>query len=357
VPSAGELLENKSTLVCGHLLHWRKALKLVGQSMQLPRRQFLHLAAGTAATAVFPQRVSALDYPTQTVRIVVGFPPGGPTDIFARLIGQWLSVRFGQPVVVENRPGAGSTIGVKAVVTAPPDGYTLLLVSTSAAVSASYYKNPGFNLTRDIAPVCGIALEPLVMVVNPAVPAKTLPEFIDYAKANPGKLIMASVGNGTTPHLAGELFMMMAGVKLLHVPYHGASPALTDLLGGRADLMFEAMPSLVEYIRTGKLRALAVTPTTRSPVFPEIPTVGEFLPGYAASVWFGIGAPRQTPVEIVERLNKEINAGLNDATLNARLGDLGGTALTGSSGEFEKLFIEDTEKWAKVIRAANIKAD
>jgi tripartite-type tricarboxylate transporter receptor subunit TctC len=323
----------------------------------MKRRYFLQLAGGAAAAPLIAQRAWALDYPTHSVRIVVGFPPGGPTDIYARLIGQWLSERLGQPFVVENRPGAGSTIGVQAVVSSPPDGYTLLLATTSAAIAASYYKNVSFDLIRDIAPVCGISLEPLVMVVHPSVPAKTIPEFIAYAKANPGKVVMASVGNGTTPHLAGELFMLMAGVKLLHVPYHGSAPAMTDLLGGRADVLFEAMTDLVGYINTGKLRALAVTTAKRSPVFPDMPIVGEFLPGYEASVWFGVGAPKRTPAEIVERLNKEINAGLVDPKLSARLREGGGIPLTGSTADFEKLFVADARKWAKVMRDADIKLE
>jgi tripartite-type tricarboxylate transporter receptor subunit TctC len=325
--------------------------------MHLPRRLFLQLASGAAIAPAFPQLASALDYPNHSVRIIVGFPPGGPTDIFARLIGQWLSDTLGQPFVVENRPGAGSTIGIQAVVSAPPDGYTLLLVSTSAVISASYYKNLNFNVVRDIAQVCGISLEPLVMVVNPAVPANTGPEFIAHAKANPGKIVMASVGNGTTPHLAGELFKLMAGVDLLHVPYQGAAPALTDLLGGRADVMFEAVPTLVGYIRSGKLRALGVGTAARSAVFPEVPAIGEFLPGYQATVWFGIAAPAKTPAEIVERLNKQINAGLNDPKLHARLLEVGGTPLTGSTADFEKLFVDDAEKWAKVMREANVKSE
>jgi tripartite-type tricarboxylate transporter receptor subunit TctC len=325
--------------------------------MRLLRRNFLQLAGAAVAVPAFSSFASALDYPTHSVRIIVGFPPGGPTDIYARLIDQWLSDRLGQPFVIENRPGAGSTIGVAAVVAAPSDGYTLLLVSTSATIAASYYKNLSFDLVRDIAPVCGISLEPLVMVVNPSVPAKTVPEFIAHAKANPGKVVMASVGNGTTPHLAGELFMMMAGVKLLHVPYHGAAPALTDLLGARADVMFEAMTDLVGYINTGKLRALAVTTAKRSSVFPNVPSVGEFLPGYEASVWFGIGAPKNTPADIVERLNKEINAGLNDPKISARLEQFGGTALTGSTADFEKLFVDDAQKWAKVMREGDIKPE
>jgi tripartite-type tricarboxylate transporter receptor subunit TctC len=325
--------------------------------MKPSRRKVLQLTGVAAGAAVFPDLASALDYPNHPVRLIVGFPPGGPTDIFARLIGQWLSNRLGQPFVVENRPGAGSTIGVATVVSSAPDGYTLLLISTSAIISAKYYPHLSFDLIRDIAPVCGVADEPMVMVVNPAVPAKTVPEFIAYAKANPGKITMASVGNGTTPQMAGELFKMMAGVDLLHVPYQGASPALTDLLGGRADVMFEAMPTLGGYIRTGKLRALAVTSAVRSPVFPEIPAIGEFVPGYQASVWFGVAAPKKTPAEIVERLNKEINAGLNDPVLHVRLLEVGGTPMTGSSAEFEKLFISDTEKWTRVIREGNLKPE
>jgi tripartite-type tricarboxylate transporter receptor subunit TctC len=296
--------------------------------MKLSRRRFLHLTAGAAALPAVSRFAWAGSYPTRPVHLIVGFPPGGPTDIFARLIGDWLSKRFGQPFVIENRPGA-----------------------------ASYYQNLSFNLVRDIAPVCGVALEPMVMVVNPSVPARTVPEFIANAKAEPGKIVMASVGNGTTPQMAGELFKMMADVDLLHVPYQGAAPALTDLLGGRAQVMFEAMPTLVGYIKSGKLRALAVTTAARSPVFPDLPTIGEFLPGYDASVWFGVAARKQTPADIVELLNKEINVGLADPALSARLGDVGGTPLTGSSADFEKLFVGDSEKWTKVMRTANIKPE
>ena len=320
--------------------------------MRNPRREFLRLAAAAAALPVLPRTAAAQSYPTRPVRIVVGYPPGGPTDIFARLMGQWLFDHMGQQFIVENRPGAGSTIGIQAVVNSAADGYTLILISTSGVISAQYYKNLNFVLTRDIAPVCGIALEPLVMVVNPAVTAKTVPEFIADAKAKPGKYVMASVGNGTTPHMAGQLFMSMAGVEMLHVPYQGAAPALTDMLGGRADVMFEAMPTLVGHLREGKLRGLAVGSVKRSSVFPDIPSVGEFLPGYEANVWFGIGAPRQTPRDIVERLNREINAGLNDPALRAKVTQFGGTPLTGTSAEFEQLFIKDSEKWAKVVQAA-----
>jgi tripartite-type tricarboxylate transporter receptor subunit TctC len=328
-----------------------------GTMSQFARRNFLQFAAATAAVSALPRHAAALDYPNHAVRLVIGFPPGGPTDIYGRLIGQWLSQRLGQPFVVENRPGAGSTIGVSEVVHSAPDGYTILLVSTSAAISSSFYPNLDFNLVRDIAPVCGISLVPMVMVVHPSVPAKTVPEFIAYAKANPGKINMASVGNGTTPHLAGELFKMMAGVDLLHVPYRGAAPALTDLLAGRAQVMFEAMSTLVAYIKDDKLRALAVTLPQRSPIFPDVPSIGEFLPGYDAAVWFGIGAPKKTPTAIVELLNKEINAGLADPTINTRLNDLGGAVLKGPPSEFEKHFVGDTEKWAKVIKAANIKPE
>jgi tripartite-type tricarboxylate transporter receptor subunit TctC len=325
-------------------------------TMRFSRRQFF----GLAASAVLPtisRTAWALDYPRRPVRIIVGFPPGGPTDIFARLISEWLSNRLGQTFIVENRPGAGSTVGIAAVVAAPPDGYTLLLVSTSAVISAAYYRNLSFDLIRDIVPVSGIALEPLVMVVHPSVSAKTIPEFIAYAKANPGKIIMASVGNGTTPQMTGELFKMMAGVDLLHVPYQGAAPALTDLLAGRAQVMFEAMPTLVGYVQSGKLRALGVSTASRSQVFPNIPAIGEFVPGYESSVWFGIAARRQTPAEIVEQLNKEINAGLSDPVLNARIGEFGGTALKGTPAEFERLFVGDAQKWAKLMRAANIKSE
>jgi len=325
-------------------------------TMGLSRRRFFELLAAAAQSAV-SGTARALDYPTRPVRIIVGFPPGGPTDIFARLIAEWLSNQLGQAFIVENRPGAGSTIGIAAVITAPAGGYTLLLVSTSAVISAAYYRNLSFNLVRDITPVCGIALEPLVMVVHPSVLAHTVPEFIAYAKTNPGKIIMATVGNGTTPQMTGELFKMMTGVDLLHVPYQGAAPALTDLLAGRAQVMFEAMPSLVGYIQSGKLRALGVSTATRSLVFPDIPAIGEFVPGYEAGVWFGIAARRQTPVEIIELLNKEINAGLSDASLNPRLSEFGGTALKGTPGEFERLFAGDAEKWSKVMRAANIKPE
>jgi tripartite-type tricarboxylate transporter receptor subunit TctC len=325
--------------------------------MKFARRHFLNLAAGAAALPTLSGKTLALDYPTRPVRIIVGFAAGGPTDIFARLIAQWLSQRLGQSFIVENRPGAGSTIGIGAVVAAPPDGYTLLLVSTSAVISANYYPHLTFDVIRDIAPVCGIADEPMLLAVNPSFPAKTVSEFIAYAKAHPGKVSMAASGNGTTAHLAGELFKQMTGVELLHIPYRGGAPALTDVMGGRADAIFEGLPSLMGYVQAGKLRPLAVSTAARSPALPDIPTVAETVPGYQASVWFGVGVPKDTPSAIVELLNKEINAGLSDPALKAHLLEVGGTPLAGSPAAFAKLFVEDTEKWAKVIKAANIKAE
>lgn len=322
----------------------------------MKRRHFIHLTVGATAFAA-TRFARAETYPAHAVRIIVGFPPGGPTDIYARLIAEWLTNRLGQPFFVENRPGAGSTIGIEAVVTSPPDGYTLLLISSSAPISMSYYKKLNFDLIRDIAAVGGIAFVPMVMVVHPSVPATTVPEFITYAKANPGRLDMASVGNGTTPQMAGELFKLMAGVDLLHVPYHGAAPALTDLLGGRAQVMFESVTTLVPYIQAGKLRALAVTTPKRSPLLPDVPSIAEFLPDYDVNTWFGIAAPKQTPVAIVDLLNKEINAGLKDPAMSQRLAELGTTPLLGSPADFEKVFVSDTEKWAKLIKAANIKQE
>jgi tripartite-type tricarboxylate transporter receptor subunit TctC len=325
--------------------------------MKLPRRNFLHLAAGAAALPAVSRFAWAQEYPTKPVRIIVGFAPGGGADIAARLIGQWLSERLGQSFVIENRPGAGSNIATEAVVRAPSDGYTLLLVSAPAAINATLYEKLSFNFIRDIAPVASISHVPHVMVVHPSFPAKTVPEFIAYAKANAGKINMASAGNGSTPHVAGELFKMMAGVNLIHVPYRSAGPALTDLLGGQVQVMFDNMASSIEHIRAGKLRPLAVTTTMRSETLPDVPTVSEFVPGYEVSNWFGVGAPKATPAEILDRLNKEINASLADPKLRARLADLGGTPLVGSPADFGKLIAAETEKWAKVIRAANIKPD
>jgi tripartite-type tricarboxylate transporter receptor subunit TctC len=291
------------------------------------------------------------------VRIIVGFAAGGGADILARLIGQSLSERVGQQFVIENRPGAGSNIGTEAVVRAPADGYTLLLINPSNAINATLYNKLDFSLAHDIAPVAGLIRVPNIMVINPSLPAKTVPEFIAYAKANPGKINMASAGIGTDTHVYGELFKMMAGVNLVHVPYRGGALAHTDLLGGQVQVYFGAIASSIEYIKAGKLRALAVTTATRSEVLPDTPTVGEFVPGYEASSRYGIGAPRNTPAEIIGKLNKEINAALSDSRLRARFADLGGTILPGSPADFGKLITEETEKWAKVIRAANIKLE
>ena len=290
------------------------------------------------------------------MRIVVGFPPGGPTDIVARLIGQYLSERLGQQFVIENRPGAGGNIGTETVVRAQPDGYTLLLVNAANAISATLYDNLNFVFLRDIAPIAGVVRVPNVMEVNPSVPARTVPEFIAYAKANPGKINMAGV-NGTTLQLAGELFKMMAGVDMLHVPYKGAAPALTDLLGGQVQVLFDNLSSSIEHIRAGKLRALAVTTATRSKALPDIPSVGEFVPGYEASAWQGIGAPKGTPPEIIDKLNIAINAALVDPKLKTRLSDLGGEALAGSPADFGKLIADETEKWAKVVKFSGAKPD
>jgi len=326
--------------------------------MKLPhRRQFLHLAAGAAALPAVSRFAWAQTYPTKPVRILVGFAPGGGVDIMARLIGQWLSERLGQPFVIENRPVAGTNITTQVVVSAPPDGYTLLLVNAANAINATFYGNLNFNFLRDIAPVAGIMRVPSVMVVNPSVPAKTIPEFIAYAKANPGKINMASGGIGGPSHVSGELFNMMAGVSMVHVPYRGAGPALVDLLGGQVQVLFNSPPASIEYIKAGALRALAVTTATRAEALPDIPTVGEFVPGYEASQWYGVGVPKDTPTEIVDKLNKEINAGLADAKMNVRLADLGGTVLAGSPADFAKLIADETEKWGNVIRALNIKAD
>jgi tripartite-type tricarboxylate transporter receptor subunit TctC len=325
--------------------------------MKLQRRQFLHLAAGGAALPAVSQIARAQTYPSRPVRIIVGFAPGGGTDILARLIGQWLSERLGQPFVIENRPGAGSNIGTEAVVRASPDGYTLLTIASPTAINATLFEKLNYNFIRDIAPVSGLIRVPNVMEVNLSVPAKTVPEFIVYTKANPGKISMASSGIGTAVHVSGELFKMMTGVNMVHVPYRGDAPAVTDLLGGQVQVMFGSMPASLEHIKAGKLRPLAVTTAARSQALPDIPTVGDFVPGYEASAFYGVGVPNGTPAEIVDKLNKEINAGLDDPRIKLCLADLGGTVLAGSSAQFAKLIVDETEKWAKVIKFAGIKAD
>jgi tripartite-type tricarboxylate transporter receptor subunit TctC len=323
--------------------------------MKIPRRTFLHLAAGAAAFPAVSRTARAQDYPARPVRWIVPYPPGGATDIQARLLGQWLSEHLGQPFVIENRPGGGGNIGTEAVVRAPADGYTLLLVGPPHAINATLYDKLNFNFIRDIAPVAGIMRVPNVMVVNPSVPAKTVPEFITYAKANPGKINMASSGIGSSAHVAGELFKMMTGIDMVHVPYRGNSPALTDLLGGQVQVYFVTTPASIEFIKAGTLRALAVTTAVRSDALPAIPTVGDFVPGYESSAWYGVGVPKRTPVEIIDRLNTEINAALSDPKIKARLADLGGTPLLGSPADFAKLIADETEKWGKVVRAAGIK--
>jgi tripartite-type tricarboxylate transporter receptor subunit TctC len=325
--------------------------------MKLLRRQFLHLAAGAAALSALPRIARAQAYPSRPVRLVVGAPAGGGIDIVARPMGQWLSERLGRPFVIENRPGADTNIGTEAVVRAAPDGYTLRLASGSNAINATIYDKLSFNFIRDIAPIAGIMRVPSAMMVHPAVPAKTVPEFIAHAKANPRKINMASGGTGTPSHLAGELFKMMTGVEMIHVPYRGTAPALTDLLGGQVHVSFIALTSSIEYIRAGKLRALAVTSTTRSEALPDLPTIGEFLPGYETSQWYGIGAPKNTAAEIVDKLNREVNAGLADPKIKSQFAHLGGMTLPGSPADFGKLVADETEKWGKVIRAVNIKPE
>jgi len=318
------------------------------------RREFITLLGAAAA---WPLVAQAEAYPARPVRIMVGYAAGGSNDIVARLIGQWLSERLGQPFIIENRPGAGTNIATEAVVTAASDGYTLLIVNPANAVNATLYPRLNFVFLRDIAPVASMIRQPLIMLVNPSVPAKTIPEFIDYAKANPGKINMASGGNGSINHVAGELFKMMAGVNLVHVPYRGAGPALADLLGGQVDLLFGGMASSVDHVRAGKLRALGVTTATRSQALPDIPAVSEFVPGYEASDWIGLGAPKGTPAEIRDVLHNEVNAGLADSKFRARVSDLGGAVFPGSPADFAKLIAEETEKWAKVIKFAGVKAD
>jgi tripartite-type tricarboxylate transporter receptor subunit TctC len=325
--------------------------------VKLLRRQFLRLAAAVVAAPALPRFAAADHYPSRPVHIIAGFAAGGGVDITARLIGQWLSERLGQSFITENRPGAGGNIGTEAVVHATPDGYTLLLATVPNAVNASLYDNLGFDFIRDIAPVAGIIRVPMVILVNPAVPVKTVGELIAYAKANPGKVNMASAGYGSAPHMAGELFNLMAGVNMVHVPYRGQSPALADLLGGQVQVLFATTPGTSDYIATGKLRALAVTTASRVEVLPDLPTVADSVPGYEASQWYGMAAPKATAAEIVDTLNKEINAALADPKLKARLTDIGGEPLPGSPGEFGRLIAEETEKWGKVVRAAGLKPE
>jgi tripartite-type tricarboxylate transporter receptor subunit TctC len=324
-------------------------------NLKFPRRQILHLVAGAAALPAVSRIAKAQAYPTRPVRIIVPFAPAGSTDIVARLLGQWLSERLGQPFVIENRPGASGNIGTEAAVRAPADGHTLLMVNDTNLINSTLYEKLNFNFIRDIAPVASIIRFPNVMVVNPSVPAKTVPEFITYAKAKPGKISFASSGAGTGLHIAGELFKMMTGVNMVHVPYRGSGPALADLLGGQVQVIFVDLPSSIEYVRSGKLRALAVTTATRSPALPDIPTVADFVPGYEMTNWQGVGAPTTTPAEIIDKLNKEINAGLVDPRIKARLAELGSSAFINSPSSFGKHVADETEKWGKVIRALNIK--
>jgi tripartite-type tricarboxylate transporter receptor subunit TctC len=323
----------------------------------MQRRRFLKLSAGAAAFSVVSPIAQAQAYPNRPVRMIIGYPPGGSADITARLTGQWLSERLGQPVIIESRPGAATNLATEAVVRAAPDGYTLLLVAPANAINATLYDKLNFNFTQDIAPVAGIIRFPNVVVVNPALPVRTIPELIAYAKANPGKLNMASSGNGSTIHMSGELFKMMAGINMVHVPYRGGAPALTDLMAGQVQVMFDNVPTSAQPVKAGKLRGLAVTSTEPSAVLPDLPVVADFLPGYEASAWYGLGAPKGTPAEIIDRLNKEVNAILADPMAKARLADLGASLLPGSPAEFGNLLADETEKWGKVVRFSGAKPD
>ena len=325
--------------------------------MKLPRRQFLHLAAGAAALPSVSRFAWAQAYPSRPVRLVIGYPPGGSADITARLTGQWLSERLGQPVVIESRPGAATNLATEAVVRAPPDGYTLLLVAPANAINATLYDKLNFNFLRDIVPVSGIIRFPNVVVVNPSLPIKTIPELIAYAKANPGKLNMASSGNGSTIHMSGELFKMLTGINMVHVPYRGGAPALTDLIAGQVHVMFDNVPTSAEHIKAGKLRGLAVTSTARSEVLPDLPTVADFLPGYEASAWYGLGVPKNTPDEVIDKVNKGMNAVLADPKSQARFAELGASLLPGSRADFSRLVADETEKWSKVVKFSGAKPD
>jgi len=325
--------------------------------MKIPRRRFLQLATGATALPAISTFARAQAYPTRPVRLVLGYTPGGSADLTGRLMGQWLSERLGQPFVIENRPGGGTNIATEAVIRAPPDGYTLLLVAPANAINATLYDKLNFNFLRDSEPVAGIIRFPNVVVVNPSVPVKSIPELIAYAKANPGKLNMASSGNGSTIHMSGELFKMLTGVDMVHVPYRGGAPALTDLIAGQVHVMFDNIPTCAEHVKSGKLRGLAVTSTTRSAVLPDLPTVADFLPGYEASAWYGIAAPKGTPPEIIELLNKETNAVLADPRAKARFADVGAFLLPGSVADFTKLLENETDKWGKVVKFSGAKVD
>jgi len=325
--------------------------------MKLPRRRFLHLAAGAAALPTVSRFAWAQAYPSRPVRLVIGYPPGGSADITARLTGQWLSERLGQPVVIESRPGAATNLATEAVVRAPPDGYTLLLVAPANAINATLYDKLNFNFLRDIVPVSGIIRFPNVVVVNPSLPIKTIPELIAYAKANPGKLNMASSGNGSTIHMSGELFKMLTGINMVHVPYRGGAPALTDLIAGQVHVMFDNVPTSAEHVKAGKLRGLAVTSTARSEVLPDLPTVADFLPGYEASAWYGLGVPKNTPDEVIDKVNKGMNAVLADPKSQARFAELGASLLPGSPADFSRLVADETEKWSKVVKFSGAKPD
>jgi tripartite-type tricarboxylate transporter receptor subunit TctC len=325
--------------------------------MKLPRRRFLHLAAGAVALPAASRSARAQGYPTRPVRLIVSGAPGGSADIVARLMGRWLSERLGKQFVIDNRPGTGNNIGAEAAINAAPDGYTLYLANSANAINATLYQKLNFNFVRDITPVAGIIRFPNVMEINPSVPVTSVPDFIAYAKANPGVVNFASAGNGSTLHMSGELFKMMTGVNMIHVPYRGSAPALTDLISGQMQVMFDNMPSSIAFIRDGKLRPLAVTTATRWEGLPDVPAVAEFVPGFEASAWYGVGAPRNTPAEIVDRLNKEINAILADPKMKARLVDLGGTVISGSPSDFGKLIADETEKWGKVVRHVGVKVE
>jgi tripartite-type tricarboxylate transporter receptor subunit TctC len=325
--------------------------------MKLSRRHFLQLASGAIALPASSRLARAQTYPNRPVRLIIGYTPGGSADLTARLMGQWLSEKLGQPFVVENRPGASTNIATEAVLRAPPDGYTLLLVAPANAINATLYDKLNFNFIREVEPVVGLIRFPNVVVVNPSLPVKSIPELIAYAKANPGKLNMASSGNGSTIHMSGELFKMLTDINMVHVPYRGGAPALTDLIAGQVQVMFDNIPTCAEHVKSGKLRGLAVTSTTRSEVLPDLPTVADFLPGYEASAWYGLGAPKGTPAEVIDRLNKAVNEILADPKVKAKFSEYGAILLPGSAADFGKLLADETEKWAKVVKFSGAKVD